>query len=299
MRAGCTRGVKRYMQSVLGTLLLIAVLSAVALLAVGIIDGNRFVTVREEFVLPQLSKECKFVLISDLHNKVYGNKNDRVINAIMKINPDFIILAGDLVTSKVKEDMTPGIELVNALSSRYRIYYGLGNHESRMRRETEDFDDKYDRLMKAISSKNVQVLQNASVDLPDYNIRVTGLELDAEYFAHFKIKKMREGYLQEVLPKCGKDRCNLLIAHNPAYFEEYVRWGAQLVLSGHVHGGIMRLPFLGGVIAPSYRIFPKYDGGVFCSGSAVMLLGRGMGSHTIPLRFFNPAELYEVVLKPQ
>ncbi len=61
----------------------------------------------------------------------------------------------------------------------------------------------------------------------------------------------------------------------------------------------MRLPFLGGVIAPSYKIFPKYDGGVFKSGNSVMLLGRGMGSHTIPLRFFNPAELYDVTLKPK
>ena len=59
----------------------------------------------------------------------------------------------------------------------------------------------------------------------------------------------------------------------------------------------MRLPFLGGVIAPSYKIFPKYDGGVFKSENATMLLGRGMGSHTIPLRFFNPAELYDVTLK--
>lgn len=278
---------------------MIAVILAAALLAVGIIDGNRFVTVREEFVLPKLSRECKFVLMSDLHNKVYGNQNDKVIDAIRKINPDFIILAGDLVTSKVKEDMTPGIELVNALSQKYKIYYGLGNHESRMRMETEDFGDKYDRLIKAVSGNNVQVLRNASVNLPDYNIRMTGLELDLDYFAHFRIKKMRDGYLQEMLPECDQRKCNLLIAHNPVYFEEYARWGAQLVLSGHVHGGIMRLPFLGGVIAPSYKVFPKYDGGVFRNGKAVMLLGRGMGSHTIPLRFFNPAELYEVVLKPQ
>lgn len=286
------------MQDVFGTVMgVIAVLSA-ALLAVGIIDGNRFVTVREEFALPGLSKECRFVLISDLHNKVYGSKNDKVTDAIRKINPDFIILAGDLVTSQASEDMTPGIELVNALSRDYRIYYGLGNHESKMQQDTERFGDKFDRLMKAVSGKNVRVLQNESADLPEYNIRITGLDLDLDYFAHFKIRKLKDNYLQETLPGCGKRRCNLLIAHNPDYFEDYAGWGAQLVLSGHVHGGIMRLPFLGGVIAPSYKLFPKYDGGVYRSGEAVMLLGRGLGSHTIPLRFFNPAELYEVVLRP-
>ena len=286
------------MQSIFGAVVLIIVILGTAFLAVGIIDGNRFVTVREEFALPNLSKECRFVLISDLHNKVYGNKNDKVIASVRKMNPDFIILAGDLVTSQVSEDMTPGIELVNTLSQNYKIYYGLGNHESKMRQEPDRFGDKFDTLMRAVSCKNVKVLQNESVDLSEFNIRVTGLDLDLDYFAHFKIEKMRDNYLQETLPEYNKSKCNLLIAHNPDYFEDYARWGAQLVLSGHVHGGIMRLPFLGGVIAPSYKIFPKYDGGIFRSGEAVMLLGRGMGSHTIPLRFFNPAELYEVVLKP-
>lgn len=286
------------MQSVFGTILLIVILLAVVLLAVGIIDGNRFVTVRQEFALPGLTKECRFVLISDLHNKVYGNRNDKVIDTIHRIDPDFIILAGDLVTSRVKEDMTPGIDLMNALGQKYKIYYGLGNHESKIQKDTEHFGDQFDRLMKAVASPNMRVLQNESVDLPQYNIRVTGLDLDLEYFAHFRIRKMQENYLRDTLPEYDRTKCNILIAHNPDYFEDYARWGAQLVLSGHVHGGIMRLPFLGGVIAPSYKIFPKYDGGVFRSGASVMLLGRGLGSHTLPFRFFNPAELYEVILKP-
>lgn len=277
--------------------LLIMVMLAVALLAVGIIDGNRFVTVRKEFALSGLSKECRFVLLSDLHNKVYGTKNDKVIEAIRRINPDFIVLAGDLVTSQLREDMTPGIELLRTLRQDYRIYYGLGNHESKMRQRPDQFGDKYDRLIRAVSGKNVSVLKNEAVFLPEYNLKITGLDLDLNYFAHFKIQKMKPGYLQETLPECEKEKCNILIAHNPDYFEEYAQWGADLVLSGHVHGGIMRLPLLGGVIAPSYKIFPKYDGGVFRTGSAAMLLGRGMGSHTIPLRFFNPAELYDVQLK--
>lgn len=277
--------------------LLIMVMLAVALLAVGIIDGNRFVTVRKEFALSGLSKECRFVLLSDLHNKVYGTKNDKVIEAIRRINPDFIVLAGDLVTSQLREDMTLGIELLRALRQDYRIYYGLGNHESKMRQKPDQFGDKYDRLIRAVSGKNVSVLKNEAVFLPEYNLKITGLDLDLNYFAHFKIQKMKPGYLQETLPECEKEKCNILIAHNPDYFEEYAQWGADLVLSGHVHGGIMRLPLLGGVIAPSYKIFPKYDGGVFRTGGATMLLGRGMGSHTIPLRFFNPAELYDVQLK--
>lgn len=287
------------MQSMLEIVLLVIVLLFAALLAVGVIDGNRFVTVKEEFVLSGLSKACKFVLISDVHNKVYGNKNDKVINAVKKIDPDFIILAGDLVTASEHEDMMPGIELVKALSRDYKIYYGLGNHESKIKSCCDRFGDKFAILKSSLKGKNIFILENESVDIPEYNIRVTGLALDLKYFAHFKKRELSKDYMTQAVSLPAKHKCNILIAHNPDYFEEYAKWGADLVLSGHVHGGIMRIPFLGGVLAPSYRIFPKYDGGVFREEKSVMLLGRGLGSHTIQLRFFNPAELYEVTLKPK
>lgn len=287
------------MQSVLGIAVVAVGLLLAALLAVGIIDGNRFEVVKEEFFLSGLSQKCRFVLISDLHNQVYGNKNEKLIHTIKNINPDFIVVAGDLVTSEEKEDMTPGIELIQILSRDYKIYYGLGNHESKIKNCPERFGNQYHFLKSSLTNKNVCLLENESVEIPKYNIQITGLELDLKYFAHFRKCAMEQGYLQQMIAKPIKDKCNLLIAHNPDYFEEYAQWGADLVVSGHVHGGIMKLPFLGGVLAPSLRIFPKYDGGVYKEGKTVMLLGRGLGSHTIKLRFFNPAQLYEVTLKPK
>ena len=195
--------------------------------------------------------------------------------------------------------MTPGIELIQILSRDYKIYYGLGNHESKIKNCPERFGNQYHFLKSSLTNKNVCLLENESVEIPKYNIQITGLELDLKYFAHFRKCAMKQGYLQQMIAKPIKDKCNLLIAHNPDYFEEYAQWGADLVVSGHVHGGIMKLPFLGGVLAPSLRIFPKYDGGVYKEGKTVMLLGRGLGSHTIKLRFFNPAQLYEVTLKPK
>lgn len=268
-------------------------------LAIGLIDGNRFEVVREELVLPKLKKECKLVLISDVHNKVYGEKNAPFIKAVKKINPDFIILAGDLVTSRAGEDMMPGLELARELSKDFKIYYGLGNHETKLKEQPDKYGTMYEELKKGLADKNIVLLENESAELPEYHIRITGLELSLEYFAHFKIRKMEKGYLESAVGRADKSKCNLLIAHNPDYFSEYTKWGADLVLSGHVHGGIMRLPVLGGVIAPSYRLFPKYDGGIFRENGAVMLLGRGMGAHTIPFRFFNPAQLYAVTLKPR
>ena len=264
---------------------------------VAMIDSNRFVVVEEEFTLPKIEKSCKFVLISDLHNKVYGKNNEKVVEAVKRANPDFVLIAGDLITSHVNESMEPGIGLVKALREQYKIYYALGNHETKLKMYPEKFCGMYDKLMKEVAHPNVTMLIDESCVLGDYMICLTGLELERAYFARFKKKEMELGHLERHLGSVDKRYCNILIAHNPDYFKEYAAWGADLVLAGHVHGGIMRLPWIGGVIAPSYQLFPKYDGGVFEEGKATMLLGRGMGAHTLPFRFFNPAELYVVTLK--
>jgi len=278
-------------------IVMILALLFVFFLAIGLIDGNRFTVVREEFELKNLRKDCRFVLISDVHNKVYGENNAPFMKAVKKIDPDFIIVAGDLVTARQDEDMTPGIELIKALGRDYKIYYGLGNHEVKVKEQRDKYGDRFALLKKNTADPNIVWLENESMEIPEYNIRITGLALPLEYFAHFRLKEMEVSYLEDTLGKSDNRKCNLLIAHNPDYFSEYAKWGADLTLSGHVHGGIMRLPWLGGVLSPSYRLFPKYDGGVFRENGAIMLLGRGMGSHTIPLRFFNPAQLYEVTLK--
>ena len=105
--------------------------------------------------------------------------------------------------------------------------------------------------------------------------------------------------MEHLVGKANRDRFQILLAHNPVYFEEYARWGADLVLSGHVHGGIVRLPFLGGVISPAFTLFPKYDGGKFERGDSTMLLGRGLGTHTLPVRMWNPGEIVLVTLLPE
>lgn len=275
----------------------IAVIVFVVMLLIGVIDGNRFVVVEEEFELPKLKKSCKFVMISDLHNKVYGKNNEKVVDAVKRANPDFVIIAGDLITSHVKESIEPGVNLIKALREKYRIYYALGNHETKLKMYPEKFGDMYDSLVREMKHPNVTMLVDDSCILQEYSICMTGLELERTFFARFKKKEMEVGHLEKHIGSVNKQYCNILIAHNPDYFEEYAAWGADLVLAGHVHGGIMRLPLLGGVIAPSYKLFPKYDGGVFREEKSTMLLGRGMGAHTLPFRFFNPAELYVVTLK--
>jgi predicted MPP superfamily phosphohydrolase len=88
-----------------------------------------------------------------------------------------------------------------------------------------------------------------------------------------------------------QENFQILIAHNPIYFKNYAEWGADLVVSGHVHGGIVRLPLIGGVISPAIALFPRYDGGKYEQNGSTMVLSRGLGTHTIHVRVFNPGEV--------
>lgn len=274
---------------VLGVIILIGI----CFLTVGIIDNHRFRVVEETIVLDHLKKNCRFILLSDLHNHIYGKDNQAVIDEIRKAKPDFVIVAGDLVTSKERESTKPGEDLVNAISKEVPVYYAMGNHETKIR-TFSSFGDTFKKMMRSIKHDQMHVLINESVELKEYNIKITGLELPRYYYSKFRIRDFSAKKIVEMVGEPDASMCNFLIAHNPDYFQYYVDWGADLVLSGHVHGGIMRLPVLGGVISPAYVLFPEYDGGIFHHGKSTMLLGRGMGTHTLPFRFFNPGELYIV-----
>ena len=110
---------------------------------------------------------------------------------------------------------------------------------------------------------------------------------------NFKIPK--NGEKIKLLDMYGKEY-EIVLAHNPNYFDTYVQWGADLVLSGHVHGGSVILPFLGGVISTTYELFPKYDFGNFKRGKADLVLSRGLGMHTIKVRLFNRPEVSVITL---
>ena len=125
-----------------------------------------------------------------------------------------------------------------------------------------------------------------------------GSEIDEAYYKRLKTVEMPPDYLHSVLGQASDSMYTILLAHNPDYFPRYAAWGADLTLSGHVHGGVARVPFWGkGVISPSWHPFPRYDGGVFRENASVMVLSRGLGMHTIHIRLFNPAELWVIEFK--
>lgn len=250
--------------------------------------------------IPEAFHETKIIFLSDLHNTEYGRENERLLEAIKRENPDYIFIGGDMLVAKAGVSFLPALSFVKRLAENYPVYYANGNHEYRLKIYPEQYGENvYDNYVNALKKAGVIYLCNESVNIQRQNqeILVSGLEIDAMYYHRLKRIKMSEIYLPSLLGLRKDERFCILLAHNPVYFPQYAKWGADLVLSGHVHGGIVRIPFLGGVISPQLTLFPKYDAGVFSESNSRMILSPGLGVHSIPFRLFNMPQMQVITLK--
>ena len=276
---------------------------AIFFVFVDVVDINRFITREYNIESKKIDGDIKLVVLADMHNKQFGKENYKLINAIRDINPDAIICAGDMLTAKPGKDYTPALNLFTYLKD-YPVYYGMGNHEYRMDIYRDKYGDKYDEYAKALSELGVHILYNASEKVSfgstgvKSDICIQGLAIDKRFYKRFERCEMDAAYIESEIGKRDENLFDIMIAHNPEYFPAYAEYGSDLVLSGHVHGGIMRLPILGGVISPKLSLFPRFDGGLFDHKETKMVLSRGLGCHTLPLRIFNPGELVVVNLHP-
>ena len=249
--------------------------------------------------LPKSFSGTNFVVIADLHNNSFGDNNNILIEEIDKINPSFIIIAGDMVVGRKSEDFSVALSLLSRLAFRYPIYYGFGNHEQRLIPEGKYYNLNWDKYIEKLRDLNIHILDNDSIKIKKDNdsLVISGISIDLKFFNKPKVPVMEEDYLEKLIGKLDKKCYNIVIGHNPIYFKQYLNINADLILSGHMHGGIVRLPLLGGVISPQYELFPKYDAGMFQEDNQIMLVSRGLGTHTIKLRVYNRPELMLVTLK--
>lgn len=274
------------------------VLIIICLLCICIVaaDSSRFVIREYTIHSDKILQDCTFAVLADLHDKQYGQNNEKLLKAIESLKPDGIIIAGDMVTAREESDRTGTEALLAHLAQKFPVYYANGNHEYKLRTNKEKFGDAYERYADKLRQCHIVPMVNTRVVLPQYRINLCAIELERQFFRRFHKEEMTEEWLRERAGRADPDNFQILIAHNPEYFPRYAAWGAELVIAGHVHGGVARLPFLGGVISPSFHLFPKYDGGLFREGKSIMILSRGLGMHTIPVRFCNPGELIAVHL---
>ena len=129
------------------------------------------------------------------------------------------------------------------------------------------------------------------IEVDGCKVAIHGLEIPREAYKKFRKVHLEDSFLESSIGKAKKECYNILIAHNPIFMDKYLKWGADLVVSGHLHGGVARIPGFRGVITPQGGLFPKYSGELTNEGEAHVVVSKGIGIHTIKIRFLNPAEI--------
>jgi len=233
--------------------------------------------------LPAAFEGLRIVQISDLHGKEFGENNERLLKTVAELKPDLIAVTGDLIDQESQLKMVS--TLAEGLSELAPTYYVTGNHEWAVHRIRE--------LKAMLAECGVRVLSNefeiwekdgsmlciAGVDDPNGPAgQKTGKELRGEIEADYTV----------------------LLSHRNTVFD-YAGWGYDLVLCGHGHGGIVRIPLLDrGVLGTDRKLFPEFDGGHYgFSDGGSCIESRGLGSNTVPVRafrLFNRPELPLIVL---
>lgn len=241
----------------------------------------------ENSKVPTAFDGFKIAHVSDLHNQQWGEK---LIKKIEGESPDIIVITGDLVDSR-KTDIEIALEFIQDANKIAPIYYVTGNHEARL--------DDYGLLKDRLERENVKMMDDQSLLLEkgQEKIQILGIQ-DPDF-----VEKMTGGGIQGEIVQIkanellNPDYFSILLIHRPEHFDGYVELGADLVLTGHAHGGQVRLPFIGGVIAPNQGLFPDYTAGVYKEKNTAMVVSRGLGHSIIPFRINNMPELVMIELQ--
>ena len=240
------------------------------------------------------------VFLTDLHNKEFGEENSRLLETVRKVKPDAVLFGGDgMVAKRGNSDVRIPLALLTELAKEFSVYCGNGNHESRMLWKSEIYGETYENYRTALENAGIRYLSNEAADL-DSDIRIYGLDLPKSAYLP-RSGEIPEGLLKETLGEPDPEKFCLLLAHSPLFFEEYAAWGADLTLSGHFHGGTIRLPLVGGVMTPQYQFFyPRCAGYFELPGKgrekSRMIVGRGLGTHSINIRLNDKPQVVVVRL---
>lgn len=246
-------------------------------------------------------KDITIIFLSDLHNRIYGKNNSRLLQAVKQQSPDFILIGGDMIVGMSQLPFNHTLQFVRELTRICPVVYSNGNHEQRLKIVDGAGKENYDFYKDELIKNGVIYLENSNVLINSGNskIRIFGLELPFVAFKKFHKMPMDENDISEMIGKmdAGKEECyKILLAHNPAYMDAYLKWGADMILSGHLHGGLVRVPGIGGIITPQGFFFPKYSGEMTKLGNQTVIVSRGLGTHTLNIRLFNTPELISIRL---
>lgn len=247
-----------------------------------IISGfyNPLVLTRYDYTsskVPEGFDGYRIVHISDFHCKEFGDGDSDLIAMIRNAEPDLILFTGDSIDDEHSLDNYR--DLITGIYDVAPIYYVNGNHEydaSAPLAEMKELNEKYQ--VHDLNDASVVVEHNGDTILLsglDFRLTMRGLRNNIDY--------------------ANTTMFNILLYHGTDKFDGIAPYNYDLVLSGHTHGGIVCLPFIGGIISNQKELFPKYDSGVYTSGLSTMISSRGLGDASIP-RFHNPREVICITL---
>ena len=218
---------------------------------------------------------------SDLHGHEYGQDSRELLELVAQQEPDLIAITGDLVDRESQLAMVPA--LARGLAAIAPTYYVTGNHEWA--------STNVPRLKGTLAECGVTVLSNQFTVLERNgdSLVLAGVD-DPNGYAD---QKTPEELYEEILQGEGEG-CVVLLAHRNDRFDQYAAAGYDLVISGHGHGGIVRLPFTDGLLGTDRRLFPTWTAGVYTLGESTLFVSRGLGNNTVPIpgfRLFNRPDL--------
>lgn len=242
--------------------------------------------------LPDGFNSYRIVHLTDLHSKSFGKNQSNMVRKVKKLKPNLIVVTGDLVDRR-KYNAEASIILMWEMTKLAPVYYVTGNHECCW--------SKFEPLGERLNELGVHVMRNKSefIKLGQGEIRIAGVD-DPTFNqdADGNAAKLNQ-HIGAALQGTGtSDAFTILLSHRPELFSVYVQNKMDLTFSGHAHGGQVRLPFVGGVIAPGQGFMPKYDAGKYVEGDSTLIVSRGLGNSIIPQRLFNRPEIAMVELSP-
>lgn len=227
----------------------------------------------------------RIAVVSDLHGKEFGEDNERLLDYIRDLEPDCIAVVGDLLHEEAQLAMVPAV--ARGLAAIAPTYYVTGNHEWAV--------GGVPALKEILTANGVTVLSNQFVPLERNGdtIVLAGID-DPNGYAD---QKTPEELAAEVYAACGDPFWILLAHRNNRFARQYSLLGADLVCSGHAHGGIVRLPGTDGLFSHDLDLFPSYTAGLYEENGSVLFVTRGLGNSGPSFRVFNRPEIAVLTLR--
>lgn len=231
--------------------------------------------------LPSRFDGLRIVQISDLHGRSFGEDNAKLLSAVTEADPDLICITGDLFNTA--EEMQELSSFLQSLCEIAPTYYVTGNHEWKAENVRE--------LLADVEALGVQVLRNEYVHLGD-GLVLAGVDDPCGPYD----QKTPEQLVSEIRANV-EESFIVMLDHRNDRLAQWAELGVDLVLSGHCHGGVVRLPYVGGLFGTKRELFPDYDAGMYRNGRTQLYVSRGLGYSRVHIRLFNRPHLPVLILK--